>query len=110
MDEAAPNDDTDYLASSTVGHVDSWHYPALGYTGTIKGVQMSNYAKKTDSGTRAIVAVTRPASTNRPHATDLYIGTTYAYWRSLWEQNPEDSAAWEVADVDGAEFGVKVTV
>jgi len=110
VDEAAPNDDTDYLSSSTVNHVDSWNYPALGYTGTIKGVQMSLSAKKTDSGTRAIAAVARPASTNRVHATNHYLSTAYMYWMSLWENNPEDSAAWEVADIDGAEFGVKVTV
>lgn len=110
VDEAAPNDDTDYVYSSTVNHVDSWNYPALGYTGTIKGVQMSLSAKKTDSGTRAIAAVTRPASTNRVHGTNHYLGTSYAYWMSIWELNPEDSAAWEVADVDGAEFGAKVTV
>lgn len=110
VDEATPNDDTDYVYSSTVNHVDSWNYPALGYTGTIKGVQMSLSAKKTDSGTRAIAAVTRPASTNRVHGTNHYLGTGYTYWLSIWELNPEDSAAWEVADVDGAEFGVKVTV
>jgi len=110
VDEAAPNDDTDYLSSSTLNHVDSWEYPALGYTGTIKGVQMNLSARKTDSGTRAIAAVTKPASTNRVHGTNHYIGTSYAYWLSIWELNPEDSAAWEVADVDGAEFGVKVTV
>jgi hypothetical protein len=110
VDEAAPNDDTDYVSSSTVNHVDTWNYPALGYTGTIKGVQMSLSAKKTDSGTRAIAAVTRPASTNRVHGTNHYLGTSYAYWMSIWELNPEDSAAWEVSDVDGAEFGVTVTV
>jgi hypothetical protein len=110
VDEAAPNDDTDYLSSSTVNHVDSWNYPALGYTGTIKGVQMSLSAKKTDSGTRAIAAVTRPVATNRVNATSHYIGTSYNYWMSIWELNPEDAGAWEVADVDGAEFGVKVTV
>jgi hypothetical protein len=110
VDEAAPNADTDYLYSSTPGHVDTWNYPPLGYTGTIKGVQLNLSAKKTDSGTRAIAAVARPASTNRVHATNNYLSTSYAYWLALWEQNPEDSAAWEVADVDGAEFGVKVTV
>jgi len=110
VDDAAPNDDTDYVSSSTLNHVDSWEYPALGYTGTIKGVQMNLSAKKTDSGTRAIAAVTRPVATNRVHATDHYLGTSYAYWRAIWELNPEDSGAWEVADVDGAEFGVKVTV
>jgi hypothetical protein len=110
VDEASPNDDTDYVSSSTLNHVDTWEYPALGYTGTIKGVQMNLWARKTDSGTRAIAAVTRPVSTNRVHATNHYIGTGYLYWRSIWELNPEDSAAWEVADIDGAEFGVKVTV
>ena len=110
VDETSPDDDTSYVYSSTLSHVDSWEYPALGYTGSIKGVQMSLYARKTDSGTRAIAAVTRPASTNRVHATDHYLGTDYTYWLALWELNPEDSAAWEVADVDGAEFGVKVMV
>jgi len=111
VDEATPNDDTDYVSSSTLNHVDSWEYPALGYTGDIKGVQMSLRAKKSDSGTRAIAAVTKPAATNRVHATNHYLGMTdYVYWKAIWDQNPEDSAAWEVADVDGAEFGVKVTV
>ena len=110
VDEASPDDDTSYLSSSTLNHVDSWQYPALGYTGTIKGVQMSLAARKSDSGTRAIAAVTRPVATNRVHATNHYIGTSYVYWMSIWETNPEDSGAWEVADVDGAEFGVKVTV
>ena len=111
VDEASPDDDTSYVHSSTLNHVDSWEYPALGYTGDIKGVQMSLRAKKSDSGTRAIAAVTRPVATNRVHATNHYLGmTNYVYWKAIWDQNPEDSAAWEVADVDGAEFGVKVTV
>ena len=110
VDEAAPNDDTDYVSSGTVDHVDTWNFPAVGYTGTVKGVQLALSAKKTDSGTRAIAAVTRPVSTNRVHATTHYLSTGYLYWLSLWEVNPEDSAAWEVADVDGAEFGAKVAV
>jgi len=111
VDEATPNDDTDYVSSSTLNHVDSWEFPALGYTGDIKGVQMSLRAKKSDSGTRAIAAVTKPAATNRVHATNHYLGMTdYVYWKAIWDENPEDTEAWEVADVDGAEFGVKVTV
>ena len=66
---------------------------------------------KMDSGTRAIASVARPASTNHVTAVDHYLTqTAYPYWLTLWELNPEDSAAWEVADVDGAEFGVKITV
>jgi len=110
VNESTPNDDTDYVYSSTLNHVDTWNYPALGYTGTIKAVQLNLDAKKTDAGTRAIAGVTRPASTNRVHGTNHYLAGSYAYWRAIWELNPEDSAAWEVADIDGAEFGVKVTV
>ena len=108
VDEAAPNDDTDYVSSGTVGHVDTWHFPAVGYTGVIKGVQLALSAKKTDSDPRSIAAVTRPVSTNQIHGTAHALSTSYLYYLSMWEVNPEDSAAWEVADVDGAEFGVKV--
>ena len=108
---SAPDDDTTYLSSSTLNHVDTWEYPALGYTGDIKAVQLNLSATKADSGARAIAGVTRPVATNRVGATNHNIGmTNYIVFREIWELNPEDSAAWEVADVDGAEFGVKVTV
>ena len=77
-------------------------------------MQVSLRAKKSDSGTRAIAAVTKPGSTNYAHATNHYLGLTdYVYWRSIWNRNPDSGspvAAWTVAAVDGAEFGVKVTV
>lgn len=111
VDEATPDDDTSYVYSSTLNHVDSWEFGALGYTGTIKGVQLALRAKKTESGTRALAGVTRPTSTNRVHATSHYLGmTNYLDYLAIWELNPDDSAAWEVADIDGAEFGVKVSV
>lgn len=110
VDEWDSNEDTDYVTSDTPGDMDSWNYPALGYTGDIKGVQLSIFAKKNDSGTRAIRGLARPASTDYFSPADGYLNTTYLYWMTVWELNPEDSAAWEVADVDGAEFGVKVTV
>ena len=111
VDEATPDDDTSYVYSSTFNHVDSWEFAALGYTGTIKGVQLDLLAKKTESGARALAGVTRPTSTNRVHATNHYLGmTNYLHYLAIWELNPDDSAAWEVADIDGAEFGVKVAV
>jgi len=111
VDEESSDDDTTYVYSSTLNHIDSWNFAALGYTGTIKGVQLDVAAKKTESGTRAIRLLTRPVSTDRIDTTDRYLGqTNYDRHLKLWELNPDDSAAWEVADVDGAEFGVKVSV
>lgn len=114
VDDVGPNGDTDYLSSDTVDHVDTWDFPALGYTGVIKAVAMNLVGKKENAGTRVIAAVTcpdsSPAGTNYVHGTDKYLATDYLNKQSIWELNPEDSAAWEVADVDGAEFGVKITV
>lgn len=111
VDDSAPNDDTDYVYSNTVGHIDTWNYPPVGYTGTVHAVQLSIGAKKTDSGPRAITHVARPTSTNRVDTVDTYLNTaSYNYYRKIWETNPDDSAPWEVADIDGAEFGVKITV
>jgi len=109
-DATAPNDNTDYVYSSTLNHVDTWNYPSMTYSGTIKAVQLCLGVSKDETGARAIAAVARPASTNRVHATNRYLGVGYEYHRVVYEVNPEDSAAWEVADVNGAEFGVKVTV
>jgi hypothetical protein len=109
VDEAPPNDDTDYISSSTVGHQDTFNYPSVGYTGTVYGVQLNINAKKTDAGLRTIAAVARPASTDFTHATEHAIGTGYQYWSSVWDGNPEDDGAWDASDVDGAEFGVEVT-
>jgi hypothetical protein len=111
VDDAEPNDDTDYVYSSTQGHIDTWNYPPVGYTGTVHAVQLSIGAKKTDSGPRAITHVARPTSTNRVDAVDNYLNTSaYNYYRKIYETNPDDSAPWDVADIDGAEFGVKITV
>jgi len=110
VDETTPNDDTDYVYSSTLNQVDTWNFPALSVTGTVRGVQLNLSAKKSDPGTRAIAGVTRPASTNRVDDENVYLNTSYGYARAIWDVNPEDSNAWDVSDIDGAEFGVKLTV
>jgi hypothetical protein len=54
VDEATPNDDTDYVESSTVGDKDTYAYGNLTATsGTVYGVIPMPYARKTDAGVRS---------------------------------------------------------
>jgi hypothetical protein len=40
--------------------------------------------------------------------TTVVLGASYAYYREITEINPLTSSAWTIADVNGAEFGVKL--
>jgi hypothetical protein len=108
VDEALQNSDTDYISSSTANQVDTFAMGNLATTaGTIKGVQYLLMARKDDAGSRSVAPVARPVSTDRVGAT-VSVADTYAYVREIAELNPEDTAAWEIADINGMEYGVKL--
>jgi hypothetical protein len=107
VDETAPNSDTDYVESSTVGDKDTYAMGNLtSTTGTVYGVQVMPYAKKTDAGVRSIVSVARLSSTEVDSAAKT-LSTTYAYLPDIREAKP-GGGAWSISDVNSAEFGVKV--
>ncbi len=107
-DPTTPDDDSSYIESSTVTDIDAFTFEDLaGDVGTIHGVSVQSVARKDDANPRTIKQLTRQSSTN-------YIGnehtlaTSYGVHYHIWETNPADAAAWEEADVNGAEFGIKV--
>lgn len=106
VDDAAPNSDTDYNASSSVGNIDTYAFASLGSVGTIYGLNLHNFVKKTDAGTCDAQGVVRISSTNHLQ-TQRAIGTSYGYSTDLLEQSPATVANFTAAEVDGAEFGVK---
>lgn len=108
VDEAAPDSDTSYVSSSTADQVDTYTFGNLVTTaGTVKGVQVSAFARKDDAGSRNIALVARPGSTDRPGGSQA-VADTYNYYRQLWEVNPDTSAAWSIAEVNAAKFGIKL--
>ena len=108
VDEAAPDSDTTYNESSTVSDKDTYNYGALSSTaGTVYGVQVLAYAKKTDAGVRSIATIARSGGTEEDGATHT-LTSTYAWARSIRGAKP-GAAAWSISDVNAAEFGVKVT-
>jgi len=106
VDEASPNGDTDYVSETTAGEKDTYVFGNLTPTsGTVKGVQVLIDARKDDAGSRSIAPVYRPVSTDYD-GTAVSIGDSYAYYREITEVSPATSAAWTIAEINGAEFGV----
>lgn len=104
-----PASDTDYVSTNVVDEIDI--YTMADLTGTItaiKAVQVAARAKYEGAPTPTnLQCVVRVNGTN-------YFGSTLAvpsdYMPALchiWELNPDDTAAWEEADVNGMEAGIK---
>jgi len=109
VDETIPDWDTSYVESLTIGHVDLYTYEDLPATpDTIYAVQTVMVARKDTAGARYGNLLTRVNSTNYNGDTFAPVEGSYTYHTKIWELNPDDSAAWAGADVNGAEFGVGV--
>ena len=108
VDESTPNT-TDYNYSSTSGDRDSYTFPDL--TGlvsqTVYGIQINAAALKSDSGSRSLGTMSRLSGTNKDGA-GAALSTSLAYLSEIQETDPA-SVAWTEANVNAAEFGVKVT-
>lgn len=109
VDEVSPDNDTSYNSTVTAGAIDTYVMDNLSALGsTIYGVALNLSLRKTDAGTVICHAMTRIGSTDFEGTTDHNVSDVYRYAQEIYEVNPDDGAAWEEADVNGAEFGVKL--
>lgn len=108
VDESTPNT-TDYNSSATSGNRDSYTFPDLAglSSQTVYGIQINAAALKSDAGARSLGTMSRLSSTDKDGA-GAALGTSQAYVSEIQETDPA-SAAWTEANVNAAEFGVKVT-
>lgn len=108
VDESAPDDDTTYNSSSTIGHKDLYAMGDLASTaGTISGVMTSFRARKDDAGTRTLKSKIKSGATEG-NGTDRNLSTSYVTYNDMFEQNPDTSAPWTGSGVNGMEAGVEV--
>lgn len=107
VDEVTPNDDTDYVESSTIGNKDTYTYSNLVPTsGTVYGVQVLPWVRKTDAGTKEFCSIARLAGTEEDSATKT-LSTSYQYLPDIRITKP-GGGAWSVSDINSTEFGQKV--
>jgi len=102
-----------YLESSTATDAEVFTHTAQAEIPTeIYAVGSNSVLYEAAAGTtpREFVGRTIPVSTERDGSA-RYTMPIAQYWTrsTYWEVNPEDSLEWEVADIDGAEFGLEIT-
>jgi hypothetical protein len=108
VDEATHNSDTDYVESSTAGHIDLYAMEDLPTTAvSVLATAQRVVARKTDAGARTGRTVLRTGSTNYEGA-DIALTDSYAFHSMLRTVNPNTAAAWTNAGINGLETGVKV--
>lgn len=109
VDEHPADDDTTYVGSATINDKDTYNYdPLVSTTGTIYGVQTNVRAKKSDAGSRSIAPVLKSGANETVGANAVLSSS----WLNITEQvfpTKPGGGAWTIADVNAAEFGVKVT-
>jgi hypothetical protein len=107
VDEIPPVD-TDYVYSNTVDQIATYAMGTISNMNTIKAVQLQARAAYEGSPTPLHIQLGVRAGADY-FATDLSPGISFGMLTRILELNPADSAAWEQADIDGLEVGIKAT-
>ena len=110
VDEDYSDDDSTYNDGASVADQDSYalgDLPAPSGT-TIYGVKSQITVRKTDAGAMEAKLLTRVGTTD-DLGDAITLGDTFSTHPKIFVENPDDSAAWEDADVNGMEVGVEIT-
>jgi hypothetical protein len=108
VNELYPDGDVSFNQSSTANQIDTFLYPDLPIAaGTVSAIQHVLYAKQDAGAARSIAPLQRSGGTDYP-GTTFNLTTSYQMLLDPKDLNPVDTAAWAIADVDGAEFGYKL--
>lgn len=110
VDDAAPDGNTTYNASSTVGNIDTFAMANLVTpAGSIAFVELINYADKTTAGIANLAPLWRIAATDYVGADDA-MGTDYTYQSDqLYDVSPATGVAFTITEFNAAEIGYKKT-
>lgn len=110
VDETTPNDDTDYVGSSTLNDIDTWAMGNVTPTsGSVKAIQIMPWVRKDDAGVRTVAPVLRMGSTDHVGADLPSLGTTYQYQPRILELSPDTGVAFTITEINAMEAGIKLT-
>lgn len=101
-------DNGKYNYNGNVNAIDLYQITPFAITGTIFGVQENMSVRKDDTGSRQVAPLLRTASTEFLGPSFVCF-SSYTYMGVIWEYNPEDNAPWLLSDLNGSEFGLKIT-
>lgn len=108
VDEATPNDDTDYVASSTVGQVELFDTSLdLETDDAVLAIQTAHLIRKDDAGSRSVQArivsnaVVAEGVTTAP-------GTSYTALTDVFEVDPNTAAAFTPTAAEAVSVGIEL--
>ncbi len=115
VDEASNDGDTTYVSRTSTIANDTYNIPtSADLTGaTINSVTVYASAKYVAAGSGSAPAaptmyqVVRVGSTSYASSTADTLTTSYADTSNAWTTNPADSQAWEKADIDDLQIGIR---
>ena len=109
VDETPSDDDTSYNYSSTTGNKDLFNVESLSkIDGTIYSVQVESVVRVDDATPIDIKNKVKAGTTEDNSSAHTVSSTSYLCEKDLWEDNPDDSSAWDVADITSLQIGYEV--
>jgi hypothetical protein len=101
------DDDTTFNVSGTVGNLDLYTYPALATTaGAVQAVMIAPVLRNTASGSAGITMTYRQGSTNYSGGVQSVGSQSYSNYPDIQGHDPSTGAAWTIAGVNSAQYGV----
>jgi len=98
------------VGSDTNGQKDTYNFEDLTQiTGTIHAVQLGIQLGMAAAGTRTVKTKYRdPSTTEADGDSHVVNSTTFDEFTQVFQENPVSAAPWDVADIDGGQFGMEV--
>lgn len=106
VDESPPNALTDYVYSSTVGHLDLYNCGTATIT-SISAIDVMMQMFNPDGSGGSVHVVTKTAAGQSDGTAQVVTGTPLIHHRLL-ELDPADAAAWDQTKLNALQVGVKV--
>lgn len=103
-----PYSDTDYVASATSGHTDTYTTSDVpSGVASVLAVQVHGVALKTDSGAMSVKGAVKSGATTYAGSA-VALATTATTFLDLRTTDPNTASAWTVSGVNALEVGVQV--
>lgn len=107
VDEDPANDDTDYNFASVAATRDLYAFPDIVPTsGVVYGVAVNMQVRKDDAAARTFRDLIRSGGANFAGSVTNTAGATYNMFTEIHQVDPNTSAAWSIANINLAEYGI----
>lgn len=106
-DGTQSDDDTTYVESTTVGHIDLFNYENISNIGDIFGIEIYSDTKESDATNYNLKTRLRYSGSENTDGGQA-LTASYAIYKRILDQNPIIAAAWTDMIFNTTEFGVEV--